>query len=456
MLRRVVGGDYAEVSGRDASGVPSFPFFADGAFWPPKSDEHPASPKERIKKPKPGADSSEGSPAADSGSRAMVQGGASRSGIPTPVASRPETPAGLRDSVASILLASPGLKQLGVSGVTTPAAQPASVVIQVGNLEQQGASIKAPAARPATMQSRGRCPKRLSLPKPKWPRVAAAAAMFTADWEPALLRALAVVVGFSKEFSYALSTVSRAGANATVVFTDIALQVTKATFGVAELAGHGIVLDKVTANVTAKRWYRAPCSQPLQLTATPSGEELDRMPGRWKQRILASLYAVSPALPLIRDAARFFDSEGHYVEAEFEVQLFVSDHVGVQFYHGAVTFSARGAKPARATPGQPATSGWKASATAVHDVLELAARVSWRNQDLPEPSGLGRPPVPSQWSWAARMQHWRPIFQIASGDGAMTLTSGAPRSSTTSGGTTMLVLECASRSGLEHASRGAR
>jgi len=151
--------------------------------------------------------------------------------------------------------------------------------------------------------------------------------------------------------------------------------------------------------------------------ATPIGEELDRMPGRWKQRILASLYAVSPALPLIKDAARFFDSDGHYVEVEFVAQLFGTGHVGVQFYHGAVTFSARWANPVWAALGQPVTSELKALATAVHDALDVSARVPWRNLDLPEPIGLGLPPVPSQWSWAALMQQWRPIFQIASGDG---------------------------------------
>jgi len=404
---RGVGGDFAKGPGRDAFGVPFSPFCADGVFSPPGSHEHLATPKERIEKPKPGVDSNDGSPASDSGNWAMALGSASRSGTPAPAASRPATPAGLREFVASFLSALLGLKPSGVSGASAYVAQPASVVIQVGNQEQQGASAKAPAARPAKTQSRGWCPKRLSLPKPT-----------SAGGGPALLRALAVAVGLSEVRPHAFSTVLRAGANATLVVTDAALQVIRATVGVVELARHGFEADRVTANVTVSRRFQAPHLQLLQWKATPIGEELDRVPGRRKQRFLASLYAASPALPLFRGAARLFDSVGLYVEAEFEAQLFGSGHVGVRRYHGAVILSARWANPGWVARGQPVSSEWKALATVVHGALEGSARVPRRKQDLPEPPGLGLPPVPSQWSWAALMQQWRlTLFQIASGDG---------------------------------------
>jgi len=181
------------------------------------------------------------------------------------------------------------------------------------------------------------------------------------------------------------------------------------------------------------------------------------MPGRWLQRTLASLYVASPAQPLTKGAARLFDPEVHYVEAEFEAQPLVSGHGGAHGYHGAASLRRAGRTRGGLRVGIPSPQRgrpWRRRCTArstfPHEYLG-------GSRTCPSRPGSGSRPYPPSGPGPRRCSSGDLFcFRSQAEMGTLSLTSGAPRSSTTSGGTIISVFECASRSGLEHALRGVR
>ena len=309
--------------------------------------------------------------------------------VSTPRGSTPRPVA----AASSVVPPVPPLALPGANGQQTAPSFP--VVVEV----RQTAAAASPAPAVAT-RSRGR-PKRWF---PTWAAVrrfgsqvvVAGGLLAVTPWAPTLLRGVAAFVGLTEEVSAAAGALVRAGTNATLVATDVALVVSRAAVSLLREAWTGVDLTDVRANVSAARWLQARGISAAELAASPVGFHIRSLPMQWRSLLLDSVFGVSELVPTMKSSFRQFVAEGRYEEFDYEVKLWASGHVGVQFFWGSVLYAVRWANPLWHVFQADAKAALAPLCDAVHDALQQATRVLWRGEPLPRPADLELP-VPPAW-----------------------------------------------------------
>ena len=275
--------------------------------------------------------------------------------------------------------------------------QPAPQVPFVLEVRQTAAA--ASAAPAAAARARGR-PKRWL---PSWATVrrygsqvvVAGGLLAITPWAPTLLRGVAAFVGLTEEVSTAAGALVRAGTNATLVATDVVLVVSRAAVSLIREAWTGVDLVDVRANVSAARWLQARGISAAELAVSPVGFHIRSLPTQWRTLLLDSVFGVSELVPTVKSSFRKFVAEGRYEEFDYEVKLWASGHVGVQFFWGSVLYAVRWANPLWHVFQADAKAALAPLCDAVHDALQQATRVLWRGEPLPQPAELDFPEPPA-------------------------------------------------------------
>ena len=203
-----------------------------------------------------------------------------------------------------------------------------------------------PILPPAAAPARPRAARRASW-FPKWkfnwcgPVVCLLLVLIGAGWfsgpvATSLLSSLAAVSGD-------VAKISNSGANVTVALTEAALSIGRTSANLAAEAWNGIDLFDVKATVQHSKWvmHGSLCSQ--NFLDSSIGQKL--APFAATGPLLASLRAVSPALPSIINQSVVWVANGSFVEVSSAVVYLDFQYVGVEILYTNLTFEVQWCNP---------------------------------------------------------------------------------------------------------------
>ena len=234
------------------------------------------------------------------------------------------------------------------------------------------------------------------LARPQWSCMALVVVLMSGPWVPVLIRALSAVIGFTEELTLTSAQMLKASTNATIAFTDVALQVSRGALSLAQEFWGGVDLNDVSANATATRWYQVVGLTADELMQSHLGHTIRELPIEWRELILSALGSIGPEIPAIRDTRRRFFANDMYQEFEFQM-VFRDNAVGIQLFYGAVRFRAVWANPAWQLMGHDLGKALSEISDLVHAALDRATNVGWRRSEIPSLRSLGLPAPRRPW-----------------------------------------------------------
>ena len=275
--------------------------------------------------------------------------------------------------------------------------------------------------RSASWWPRLRCPR---IPS-GWSLAIMLTFFLSSSWSPALLQSVKAFAGLSEEVAHSAQAVLRAGTNATVLATEVAIQLKQRAATIIDEAWTGVDLRNTVANVSALRWYQWHGTDLTDLASTELGSQMLDIPSAQRRLLLVAIRGVSERLPFVTDSRRFFSSNTTYMEFDFQVRFFPNGFVGVQYYFGSVSFSPQWSNPVWEVMGCDVSVALGPLGRQIHLALEDVSPVKWRHQDLP---------VPEANSMPRRRHGWVGIWPFH-GDGSLAPPSPRAKGGAKTGGT---------------------